>query len=184
MQFVFISLALLGLVSACPMHGQPDHNRAEQNIPVANLRKRNYIRPAPRKIAITNVHVFDGFKYGENTSTVVIDGSFIGTDSMNATVVDGQGGTLMPGLIDNHNHPLDIADLRNLTNWGITTTICTSCWAASDLCQSLRNQPGLTGESHLWAYRGENRICVDNFHVQISIALVTLLLFLTAAIPS
>lgn len=111
---------------------------------VANLRKRNYVRPAPQKIAITNVHVFDGYTYNNETSTVVIDGSFIGKDATNATIVDGKGGFLMPGLIDSHTHTLAIADLQNLTYYGATTTMCMSCWAATDLCASLCNQPGLT----------------------------------------
>lgn len=133
------------LCAACPMHGTPDHRAADDSIAGANLRKRGWVRPGPQKIAITNVYVFDGYELANETSTVVIDGSFIGTDASNATIIDGQGATLMPGLIDNHNHPTNLGDIRNLTSWGITTTMCMSCWVASDLCQSLRNQPGLTG---------------------------------------
>lgn len=145
MYFHLVLSALAALAEACPLHGEPDHVAAEESIPTANLRKRGWVRPAPQRIAVTNVHVFDGFQYHNEKSTVVIDGSFIGTNATGAKVIDGHGGTLMPGLIDNHNHPTSIEDLQNLSSYGITTTMCMSCWAATDLCQSLRNQPGLTG---------------------------------------
>ncbi|KAK4942297.1 hypothetical protein LTR10_017903 [Elasticomyces elasticus] len=144
MYFLSVISALIALGQACPMHGLPDHVAAENNINVANLRKRGWVRPAPQKIAITNVHIFDGFEYDNQTSTVLIDGSFIGSDAANATIIDGKGATLMPGLIDNHNHPTTIADLKNLSSYGVTTTMCMSCWVATDHCESLRNQPGLT----------------------------------------
>lgn len=65
----------------------------------------------PEKTLITNVHVFDGVneKRIENAS-VLIEGKLIKAVSktrMNvegATVIDGGGRTLMPGLIDGHAH--------------------------------------------------------------------------------
>lgn len=134
------------MVHACPMHGVPDTVRAERSIPIANLRKRSWVRPSPQRYAITNVYVFDGYEYHNETSTVIIDGSFIGSNDTDAVTIDGQGATLMPGLIDNHNHPTAIEDLQNLTKYGVTTTMCASCWAVSDLCESFRNQPGLPGK--------------------------------------
>ena len=136
-------LLFTSAVQACPMHGPPDHIRAEQGRIDALLRKRNYVRPSPQRFAITNVHVFDGDHYDNKTSTVVIDGSFIGTDDTNATVIDGNGEFLMPGLFDNHNHVTAVEDLQNLSAYGVTTTMCASCWDSTDLCESFRNQPGL-----------------------------------------
>ena len=146
MFYLSIIFAWAVLTVACPMHGIPDPVTIEQNIVAAIIRKREYVRPAPQKVAITNVHVFDGFKYNNKTSTIVIDGSFIGSDASDAVIIDGNGGTLMPGLVDNHNHPLAIGDLQNLTSYGVTTTMCMSCWAVTDLCVSLRSQPGLAGK--------------------------------------
>ncbi len=59
----------------------------------------------------TNVHVFDGVNEQriENAS-VLVEGNLIkavstdAIDAPNATVIDGEGRTLMPGLIDGHAH--------------------------------------------------------------------------------
>ena len=63
------------------------------------------------RVLITNVHIFDGVneKRIENASVLVEDNLItqISTDSIDdagATVIDGGGGTLMPGLIDAHWH--------------------------------------------------------------------------------
>ena len=63
------------------------------------------------RILFTNVHVFDGVNERriENAS-VLVEGNLIKTvsnqpiDAPGATVIDGSGRTLMPGLIDNHVH--------------------------------------------------------------------------------
>jgi imidazolonepropionase-like amidohydrolase len=68
-------------------------------------------KPKPQ-ILFTNVNVFDGFsdKLKENMS-VLVEGNVIKEVAKgdidagpNATVIDGGGRTLMPGLIDNHVH--------------------------------------------------------------------------------
>lgn len=66
---------------------------------------------APRQVLFTNVHVFDGVNEQriENAS-VLVEGNLIKTvsagaiDAPDAFVVDGEGRTLMPGLIDMHSH--------------------------------------------------------------------------------
>ncbi|WP_270730842.1 metal-dependent hydrolase family protein [Shimia sp. Alg240-R146] len=62
-------------------------------------------------ILITNIHLFDGVSAARlENANVLIDGhiiSRVSTDEIQAdgaTVIDGQGGTLMPGLVDNHVH--------------------------------------------------------------------------------
>ena len=70
-----------------------------------------YAQDAPERTLITNVHVFDGVNEArvENAS-VLIEGNLIATvstdpiDPEGATVIDGGGGTLIPGLIDAHWH--------------------------------------------------------------------------------
>jgi imidazolonepropionase-like amidohydrolase len=76
--------------------------------------------PAPVKIALRNVRVFDGSKIGD-PDTVIIDGAIIGYDAANAVEIDGQGGILLPGLIDAHIHVHDLDDLKTLSTFGITT---------------------------------------------------------------
>lgn len=137
-------IALLPLCESCPTYSHYDRVEDERAIAAANLRKREYKHDVKsRKIAIDNVYVFDGFQYHSEPTTIVIDGSVIGNDSCGAIHIDGRGGTLMPGLFENHAHPEDINDLKNLTANGVTTTMCAACQTA-DLCESLRNQPGLT----------------------------------------
>lgn len=65
---------------------------------------------APSRTLFTNVNVFDGFadELAMNTD-VLIEGNHIievgqGLSAAGATVIDGGGRTLMPGLIDMHSH--------------------------------------------------------------------------------
>lgn len=70
-----------------------------------------YAQDAAPQTLFTNVHVFDGVGEAriENAS-VLVEGNLIKTvstapiDAPDATVIDGGGRTLMPGLIDSHVH--------------------------------------------------------------------------------
>jgi imidazolonepropionase-like amidohydrolase len=84
---------------------------------MANIQQR---ASAPTKFALKNVRVFDGSKIGD-PSTVIIDGAIIGSDATNAVEIDGEGGVLLPGLIDAHIHVHDLDDLKALSKFGITT---------------------------------------------------------------
>jgi hypothetical protein len=94
------------------------------------------------KVAITNVRVFDGTQILE-PSTVVIDGALIGNDASDAGIVDGQGGTLLPGLIDCHVHLHGPETLSKLASGGVTTALDMATWPPS-LLSSLRNSKGVT----------------------------------------
>ncbi|MFJ4651932.1 amidohydrolase family protein [Nocardia sp. NPDC088792] len=93
------------------------------------------------RIALTDVRVFDGEKLTAPT-TVVIDGSVIGTDATGATVIDGKGATLLPGFIDAHFHLSDTETPRLLAAHGVTTGLDMA--ARPDLARELRNTPGAT----------------------------------------
>ena len=61
------------------------------------------------KTLFTNVHVFDGVNEARAAVDVLVQGNLIkevgtGIEAPEATVIDGGGGTLMPGLIDMHSH--------------------------------------------------------------------------------
>jgi imidazolonepropionase-like amidohydrolase len=66
---------------------------------------------APTQILFTNVNIFDGKTNGlARGMNVLVEGNLIKTillsaiSAPDATVIDGGGRTLMPGLIDNHVH--------------------------------------------------------------------------------
>jgi len=96
----------------------------------------------PRKTAIKNVRVFDGEKLLP-LGTVFIDGERIVPSAEGAEVVDGNGGTLLPGLFDSHTHPTSVDHLEAFASYGVTTAIVTSCYPNA-VCDSLKNHTGLT----------------------------------------
>lgn len=64
---------------------------------------------APTRVLIRNVSVWDGLADGPVAAEVLIEGDRIkqvgtGLSASGATVVDGQGGVVTPGLIDMHQH--------------------------------------------------------------------------------
>ncbi|KAL6886265.1 hypothetical protein HDV57DRAFT_490064 [Trichoderma longibrachiatum] len=114
----------------------------QQRTPSPNsmIRKQT---PTPRtKTAIANVHVFDGTKLTP-LQTIIIDGKHITNDPSNIeTTVDGNGGVLIPGLIDCHVHISDVAGLEALTSYGVTTAMTMSCRNYTQ-CAPLRNLEGV-----------------------------------------
>lgn len=83
---------------------------------------------APATTLFTNVHVFHGSSEVliENAN-VLVEGNMIKTVSTDAisagdaTIIDGGGRTLMPGLIEGHGHLMmngnSLADIENNRNW-------------------------------------------------------------------
>jgi imidazolonepropionase-like amidohydrolase len=74
------------------------------------------------RTALTNVRVFDGRRIVPGR-TVVIDDGLIGSDPEGAQVVDGDGGVLLPGLIDAHVHIDGPEQLDALAGYGVTTAL-------------------------------------------------------------
>ena len=75
--------------------------------------------------AITNARIFDGETVLGET-ILVMKGRFIqslgGPVPDGATVIDAQGATLLPGLIDSHVHT-DMEGLRQALSFGVTTEL-------------------------------------------------------------
>ena len=75
--------------------------------------------------AITNARIFDGERLVEE-QTVIINGAHIqavgGDVPADAVVIDGQGATLLPGLIDSHVHT-NMSGLRDALKFGVTTEL-------------------------------------------------------------
>jgi imidazolonepropionase-like amidohydrolase len=94
------------------------------------------------KTVITGVRVFDGHQLLPPAAVVISDG-LIGADAAGAAVVDGDGGVLLPGLIDAHVHLHGRESLEQLAGWGVTTALDMGCGPVS-LLDSLRGVDGLT----------------------------------------
>ena len=82
---------------------------------------------AAQQTAITNVRLFDGTKVIPH-ATVLIDGTRIAAAGANvavpkdAKVIDGNGKTLLPGLIDSHTHVFP-GSLERALRFGVTTEL-------------------------------------------------------------
>ena len=100
------------------------------------------------RFALTNVRIFDGYRICK-PSTVVIDGSKIGTDSTGAISIDCKGGILLPGLIDCHLHFRRPENLEQLCRWGVTTGLDMGSWPL-ELRKSLRQEALDRSLSEVW----------------------------------
>ena len=95
-----------------------------------------------RQTAITNVRLFDGTRVVPH-ATVVIDGSRVVAAGVKvavpagATIIDGSGKTLLPGLIDSHTHVFP-GSLERALRFGVTTEM--------DMFTSLRTLDPLRAE--------------------------------------
>jgi imidazolonepropionase-like amidohydrolase len=78
--------------------------------------------------AIRNARVFDGERVIPRT-TVIVTGDAIAAIAPDAEmpagakVIDGNGKTLLPGLIDAHTHTVDPQGLKQAAAFGVTTTL-------------------------------------------------------------
>ena len=81
----------------------------------------------PKATAIVNARVFDGTRLRDWTSVRFADGIITGCATGPAArdgdeVIDAQGGTILPGLIDSHIHLVPGALAQGLT-FGVTTAL-------------------------------------------------------------
>jgi len=102
-----------------------------------------------KSLLITNVRIFDGERMLEPSSLLVKDGLIVsigepGNDSQ-ATVIDGSGKTLLPGLIDSHTHSYGDS-LTVTTNFGVTTHL--DMFGSADLLTSEKIRRQSTKPTH------------------------------------
>lgn len=135
-----LALSFASQVYACgpATNHRIDRATVEQN----NQARTTKMSTCKPKIAIDNVRVFNGHGL-DPLSTVVIDGDVIGTDPTGATKhIDGNGGVLLPGLIDSHCHPGSLSNVQALTSYGVTTAFMMACYSREQ-CASLQGHHGL-----------------------------------------
>jgi imidazolonepropionase-like amidohydrolase len=96
-------------------------------------------KDAPKQVLITNVNVWDGT--GENviSADVLVENNLIkkvgaGISAPDgATVIDGKGGTLTPGLIDMHTHIMLNGEGGFYTGQGDYDSFAIGAWAYRDM---------------------------------------------------
>ncbi|OBT87281.1 hypothetical protein VE02_02958 [Pseudogymnoascus sp. 03VT05] len=126
------------------------------------LGARSQSTPPTGKTALKNVRVFDGWRIRE-PSTVVIDGDSITFDPRGVwNTIDGEGGVLLPGLIDSHIHLSSLASLKTLSSYGVTTVMNMGCTNYT-LCAALRDQIGLTS----FITAGEGSVAPNSTHAKV-----------------
>ncbi len=81
-----------------------------------------------RSTAIKNVRIFDGSRVIPRSTVVMRDGKIIKMGQRvsipeGTEVIDGEGQTLLPGLIDAHVHIWDAQQLRQSLVFGVTTVV-------------------------------------------------------------
>jgi imidazolonepropionase-like amidohydrolase len=93
---------------------------------------------------LRDVRLFDGDAFGEPTELAFTDGTITAApvEDEIALVVDGQGGFVLPGLIDCHVHLYGPETLEALARYGVTTALDMS--SPAPLVQALRARPGTT----------------------------------------
>jgi imidazolonepropionase-like amidohydrolase len=167
------NLYLLFTALLCPSVNscQPGHH-AQQKTDTTGvetqlklLRARKEITPPvlpASKTALRNVRVFDGWGFGE-PSTVVIHGDSITFDTSQAQhTIDGEGGFLLPGLIDSHIHLSKLESLETLTRYGVTSVMNMGC-SNYTLCSAFREQIGLTS----FFTAGEGAVAPNSTHAKV-----------------
>lgn len=82
----------------------------------------------PKSVAIQNVRIFDGEKIILNGTVVFQDGKIVGVGKnvsfpADAEKIDGQGKTLLPGLINAHLHVTSEDSLKQCLIFGVTTVV-------------------------------------------------------------
>ncbi|KAI0513039.1 putative hydrolase [Xylaria bambusicola] len=145
--FLYASFMLASLGAACPSHNGAEMQFNYTLATDSNEKFRSMQRNIPLamgKIAINNVRVFDGHRLLPTTTVVIENDKIesIGRCSNANTHIDGNGGVLLPGLIDAHAHPENVTDLQDLSRYGVTTALLMACFQPQ-LCQSLQNHTGL-----------------------------------------
>ena len=143
--YLFLTTLLCPSVEGCLTAHQARQEASASHVETQlKLLARAQKSPPTSKTALTNVRVFDGWDIGE-PRTVVIDGDRITFDTARGVqnTIDGEGGVLLPGLIDSHIHLSRMASLETLSRYGVTTAMNMGC-SNYTLCAAMREQVSLT----------------------------------------
>ena len=141
---IFIAiLALPVTVNACIGHSSATIGRMANEFETAQIRERQISAALAQMTAVTNVYVFTGTQLS-SLSTVIFTGEYVTAvvpyvpmPLPGAVIIDGKGGVLLLGLLDNHCHSGTLEDLTQLINYGVTTAIGMA-YLSLDICNALK----------------------------------------------
>ncbi|KFY39839.1 hypothetical protein V494_03795 [Pseudogymnoascus sp. VKM F-4513 (FW-928)] len=160
--YLFVAALLWPSVTGCLSGHRHEISASHIETQLELLRTRSQSTAPTGKIALKNVRVFDGWRIRE-PSTVIIDGDTITFDTRNVrNTIDGEGGVLLPGLIDSHIHLSSLASLETLSSYGVTTVMNMGCTNYT-LCSALRDQIGLTS----FITAGEGAVAPNSTHEKV-----------------
>ncbi len=79
----------------------------------------------PMNFVVTNTRLFDGYDVYSSKDVFVVDGLIGAIEDYDGTrqglrAIDGEGMTLLPGLIDAHTHTQNVEQLEETIRWGVT----------------------------------------------------------------
>jgi dihydroorotase-like cyclic amidohydrolase len=165
--YLLLASSLSTSVNSClPNHHvrhETDATHIETQLSLLRARSQNTPPILQKsKTALTNVRIFNGWGFSE-PSTVAIDGDRITFDTRHPQhTIDGEGGFLLPGLIDSHIHLTRLDSLEALTSYGVTTVMNMGC-SNYTLCAALREQVGLTS----FFTAGEGAVAPNSTHAKV-----------------
>jgi imidazolonepropionase-like amidohydrolase len=164
--YLLLTASLHTLVNGClsSHHARRETDASYVETQLRRLRARSQSMPVlhQSKTILRNVRIFNGWAFSEPT-TVGIDGDRITFDTRHAQhTIDGEGGFLLPGLIDSHVHLTRLDSLEVLASYGVTSVMNMGC-SNYTLCAALREQIGLTS----FFTAGEGAVAPNSTHARV-----------------
>jgi imidazolonepropionase-like amidohydrolase len=155
-----VALAATGLLAACSSGGGAEEERADRDAPGPTTTRRGRPGQGGGTVLVRNVRVFDGEEVVDADSLMVEGGliTAIGRGmrtGRGVEVHDGEGGFLLPGLIDAHGHTSGVDMLADSLRFGVTTVLdMFSPIGADEVGASLRtkrHELAATDQADFWS---------------------------------
>ena len=141
---LLLAILSTNLVVACSHNGAAAAGYAVRKRSLEPDKVQDVRRAQTTPVAITNVKGISALstaQFSNGINTAILPGGDTGVPPTDQ-VFHGNGSTLLPGLVESHTHPTNIATLQTLTSYGTTTALGMGC-SYIDNCDALRKQNGL-----------------------------------------
>lgn len=122
-KFITVLSCLAAIALFVVLLPTPDDTSQQQT----TQRNTSFVLPENGRYRLTNITLFDGMQWHESASLLVDAGRIVSPDAGQTTSeamqeIDGQGGIVIPGLIDAHTHSWGNA-LDQALSFGVTTSL-------------------------------------------------------------